>query len=176
MRPGNINYKMTNELHAVSQLAGLLRLIYATSLSDQIRRKEMKKRLLIFALMAVMLVMIAGCAPGTVAQINTPVPNTQAGTPAPSGQINVPGVSIQVYAPGPNPLVNTPDTHGRAAGILLGIWHGIISPITLVVSFVNPDVQMYEVHNDGSQYNLGFLLGVAIVFVILGVTAGSRRR
>lgn len=136
----------------------------------------MKKKLVISVLMAIMLVMVAGCAPGTVAQINTPVPNTQAGTPAPNGQINVPGISIQINAPGPNPLVNTADARGHVAGILLGIWHGIISPVTLVLSFVNKDVQMYEVHNDGSQYNLGFLLGVAIVFIILGATAGSRRR
>ena len=135
----------------------------------------MKKRLFLFVLMAVMLVMVAGCA-GTVAQINTPVPNTQAGTPAPSGQINVPGVSIQTYAPGPNPLVNTAAVHGRVAGIFLGIWHGVISPVTLVLSFINKDVQMYEVHNDGSPYNLGFLIGVAIVFLFLGVFAGSRRR
>ena len=136
----------------------------------------MKKKLFIFVLMAVMLVMVAGCAPGTVAQINAPGSNPQAGTPAPNGQINVPGVSIQFNVPGPNPLVNTADAHGHVAGILLGIWHGIISPVTIVLSFVNKDVQMYEVHNDGSQYNLGFLLGVAIVFVILGAIAGSRRR
>jgi hypothetical protein len=135
----------------------------------------MKKKLLTFALLAVMLVMVAGCAPGTIAQVNTPVPSTP-GTPAPSGQINVPGVTIQVNAPGTNPLVNTADAHGRVAGILLGLWHGIISPVTLVLSFVNQGVQMYEVHNDGSQYNLGFLLGVAIVFIILGVAARSRRR
>ena len=134
------------------------------------------KKLFIFVLTAVMLVMIASCAPGTFAQINTPVPNPQAGTPAPSGQINVPGVSIQTYAPGANSLVNTANAYGYVAGILLGIWHGIISPVTIVLSFVNSNVQMYEVHNDGSQYNLGFLLGVAIVFVLLGVTAGSRRR
>jgi hypothetical protein len=136
----------------------------------------MKKKLFIFVLMAVMLGMVAGCAPGTGVQINTPVPNTQAGTPTPSGQINVPGVSIQTFAPGSNPLVNTADAYGRVAGVLLGIWHGIISPVTLVLSFFNKGVQMYEVHNDGSQYNLGFLLGVALVFVILGAIVGSRRR
>jgi len=136
----------------------------------------MKKKLFVFVLVAAMLGLVAACAPGTLAQINTPVPNTQAGTPAPNGRINVPGVSIQINAPGPNPLVNTADAHGHVAGIMLGIWHGIISPVTMVLSFVNQGVQMYEVHNDGSQYNLGFLLGVALVFVILGVTAGSRRR
>ncbi len=136
----------------------------------------MKKKFFNFVFLAVMLVMTAGCTSGAVVQVNTPLPDTKAGTPAANGKINVPGVSIQVYAPGPNPQVNTPDAHGRPAGILLGIWHGIISPVTLVVSFINSNVQMYEVHNDGSPYNLGFLLGVAIVFILLGVFAGSRRR
>jgi hypothetical protein len=135
----------------------------------------MKKKLFNFVLLAVMLVMVAGCSPGSVVQINTPAPNAQAGTPAPNGQINVPGVSIQIYAPGPNPLVNTVDAHDRVAGILLGIWHGVISPVTLVLSFFNKGVQMYEVHNDGNQYNLGFLVGVAIVFILLGALVGSRR-
>jgi hypothetical protein len=136
----------------------------------------LKKRLLNFILIATMLGLVSGCAPGSFVQINTPVPNTQAGTPAPNGQINVPGVSIQIYAPGPNPLANTADAHGRVAGILLGIWHGIISPVTLVISSFNQGMQMYEVYNDGNQYNLGFLIGVAIVFILLGALVGSRRR
>ena len=136
----------------------------------------MKKKLLLFGLIAVILVIVTGCASGTVAQINTPVPNTKSSTPAPNGQINVPGISIQVYAPSPNPLVNTADPHGSPAGILLGIWHGIISPVTMVLSFLYKNVQMYEVHNDGSQYNLGFLVGVATLFVILGAIFRSRRR
>ncbi len=136
----------------------------------------MKKKLFVFVLMAVLLGMVAGCTPNSVVQVNTPVPNTQAGTPAPNGEINVPGVSIQIYAPGPNPAANTADAHGRVASVGLGLWHGIISPVTLVVSFFKKGVQMYEVHNDGSLYNLGFLLGVALVFVLLGVLVGSRRR
>jgi len=135
----------------------------------------MQKKLLIFVLMAVMFVMISGCGPGSAVQINTPVPSTKASTPVPNGQINVPGMTIQVYAPGPNPAVNTANAHGRVAGILLGVWHGVISPVTLVISFFNKGVQMYEVHNDGNQYNLGFLIGVAIVFVVLGLLLGSRR-
>jgi hypothetical protein len=135
----------------------------------------MKKNLFNFVLMAVMLVMVTGCGPGSVVQVDTPVPNAQTGTPAPSGQINVPGISIQVYAPGPNPLANKVDANGRIAGLLLGVWHGVISPVTLVISFFNKGVQMYEVHNDGNQYNLGFLIGVALVFVILGALVGSRR-
>lgn len=135
----------------------------------------MIKKLFIFVSMLVLFVMAASCAPGIGIQINTPVPNPKAGTPVPNGQIEVPGVSLQINAPGANPLVGTVNAHGQVAGILLGIWHGIISPVTVVISFANPTVQMYEVHNDGSQYNLGFLIGVAIVFAILGLVVGSRR-
>jgi hypothetical protein len=116
-----------------------------------------KKKLFIFVLMAVVLVMAAGCAPGAATQID------------------IPSVSLKISVPGPNPQVNTEDANGHVAGILLGLWHGFISPVTLVLSFPNPDFQIYEVHNDGSPYNLGFLLGVAIVFIVLGVFVGSRR-
>lgn len=136
----------------------------------------MKKPLSLFVLIAVMFVMAAGCTPNNFGQINTATPDARAGTPAPNGQINVPGVSIQVNAPGPNPNANQANANRRTAGFVMGIWHGIISPITVVISFFNPNVQMYEVYNDGSEYNLGFLIGVAIVFLLLGVTAGSRRR
>jgi hypothetical protein len=136
----------------------------------------MKNKLFLFIFSIFILSFTAGCGPGSIAQISTPAPNTKIGTPVPNGQINVPGVSIQVNAPGPNPLANKPDANNRIAGILLGIWHGVISPVTLVISFIQPGVQIYEVHNDGSQYNFGFLIGVALVFLILGITAGSRRR
>jgi hypothetical protein len=135
----------------------------------------MKKKLFVAVLLAVLLAALAGCAPGTGVHVDTPVPNKPSGTPVSNDQIKVPGVSIQVNAPGPNPQVNTADARGRVASIVMGLWHGIISPVTLVVSFFNSNVQMYEVHNDGSKYNLGFLLGVAIVFVLLGALIGSRR-
>ncbi len=134
----------------------------------------MKKHLFIRLTMAILFVMGTGCSSNAVVQVNTPVPGAQGATPVPNGQINVPGITIQVYAPGPNPTVYTSDAHGRVAGIWLGLWHGVISPVTLVLSFFNQGVQMYEVHNNGNQYNLGFLLGVAIVFIVLGLLVGSR--
>ena len=137
----------------------------------------MKKQAVILVFMTVWLVLLVACAPAnTVVQVNTPAPSTQAGTPVPSGEIDVPGVKIQVYAPGPNPLLNTPDAHGRPAGFWLGLWHGVISPVTLVASFVTKqNVQMYEVHNDGSLYNLGFFLGILIMPAVFGLILGSRR-
>lgn len=135
----------------------------------------MKKNVVILVFIATLLTVLAGCAPNTVVQVNTPVPKVGAGTPAPNGRINVPGVSIQVYAPGPNPLVNTPDAHGRPASLVLGIWHGVISPVTIILSLLKLNAQMYEVHNDGSLYNLGFFVGVVLLLVILSLLIGGRR-
>ena len=118
----------------------------------------MKQTRFLFVLGIFLLALVAGCAPGAVKKVE------------------IPAVSLEVSVPGPNPLAKTADANNHTAGVLLGIWHGIISPVTLVLSFVNPELQMYEVHNDGSPYNLGFLLGVAIVFGLLGLLVGSRRR
>jgi len=132
----------------------------------------MKKKAILFVFMAIFLVIAAGCAPGKIVQVSTPVPKTQAGTPASNGQIDVPGVSIQVYAPGSNPMIDTPDGHGSPAGIWLGLWHGIISPVIIVISFFHKNVQTYEVHNDGNLYNLGFFLGVLLWAALIGLLIG----
>ena len=131
----------------------------------------MKKQAVILVFMTVWLVLLVACAPANtvVQRVNTPAPSTQAGTPVPSGdrcaRREDPGL-----CPGPNPLRNTPDAHGRPAGFWLGLWHGVISPVTLVASFVTKqNVQMYEVHNDGSLYNLGFFLGILIMPAVFGL-------
>ncbi len=61
---------------------------------------------------------------------------------------------------GPNPAVDTPDEAGRVAGFWLGLWHGMIAPITFIVSLFNPKVHVFEVHNNGKWYIFGFLLGL----------------
>ena len=115
------------------------------------------KKILVSVLFALLLVMVAGCAPGSSIQVNTP------------------DSTIQLSAPGPNPLVNQPDANGRVARAVAGLWHGIIAPVTLVISFFNSDVHMYEVHNAGSEYDLGFLIGLAIVIALLGLLVRIRR-
>ena len=135
----------------------------------------MKKILYVFLLMAAMLILVTGCTTGNLIQISTPVPGAPSGTPAANGQINVPAVNIQLNAPGPNPLMNKVDSHNKVAGLPLGIWHGVISPVTLILSFFYQNVQMYEVHNNGNMYNLGFFLGIMILYIILGLLFGRRR-
>jgi len=112
------------------------------------------KKLLIFA---ILLVLATGCAPGSSVEVNTP------------------DSTVELTTPSPNPLQNEEADNGRVAGIAQGLWHGLIAPVTAIGSFFNPDMQMYEVHNNGKEYNLGFLIGVALVFLLLGVIGGRRR-
>jgi len=115
------------------------------------------KKIFVFVLFVVLLVTLTACAPGS--KVSLDKPNTE----------------IQFTAPGPNPEVDTPAENEHVAGLGTGLWHGLISPGTLIISFFNPEIQMYEVHNTGPLYNLGFLLGAILVFVILGFSGGRRR-
>lgn len=74
-------------------------------------------------------------------------------------------------AAGANPGVGVPAEGGRVAGFWLGLWHGVIAPITFVISLFNDGVNVYEVHNNGNWYNFGFVLGA--VFLI-GGSHGAR--
>lgn len=115
------------------------------------------KNLQLLVLSVVTSVLISACGPGSSVQVNTPA------------------TSMQLTAPGPNPALNQPDVGGRIARAGTGLWHGIIAPATLLVSFFSPDIRMYEVHNAGSEYDVGFLLGLGLVFSILGFLIRLRR-
>lgn len=71
---------------------------------------------------------------------------------------------LTACAAGANPQVGVPPDGGQVAGFWLGLWHGIISPITFLISLFNKSVNLYEVHNDGNWYNFGFVLGAGILF------------
>ena len=95
--------------------------------------------------------------------------------PSSSVQVTTPDSTMQLTAPGPNPMLNQPDGLGRVARAGAGLWHGIIAPVTLVFSFFDSDIHMYEVHNAGSEYDLGFLLGVTVVISLLALFVRMRR-
>lgn len=80
-------------------------------------------------------------------------------------------------APGPNTVEKTPDKNGKIAGFWKGLWHGLISPITFIISLFSKNVRIYEVHNNGGWYNFGFVLGAGLFLQggILGSTKGRRR-
>jgi hypothetical protein len=107
--------------------------------------------------MVILLVFTTSCAPGSDLEVTTPES------------------PIELRAPGQNPQLNQTDDAGRISGFVQGLWHGIIAPVSVVGSFFNPAMQMYEVHNNGRDYNLGFLVGIAFVFLLLGLIGGRWR-
>lgn len=81
---------------------------------------------------------------------------------------------LSACAPGPNVQEHVADPGGEIAGFWLGLWQGIIVPITFVISLFSDNVNVYEVHNNGGWYNVGFVLGAGVL--LGGGGAGSRRR
>lgn len=65
-------------------------------------------------------------------------------------------------APGPNSFEETPDKEGEIAGFFMGIWHGLIAPITFIISIFSDNSSFYEAHNNGNWYNFGFVLGAGL--------------
>jgi hypothetical protein len=81
---------------------------------------------------------------------------------------------LAACAAGPNQLRNTPNQDGKVAGFWLGLWHGLISPITFVISLFSKSVYVFEVHNNGGWYTFGFLLGASMTFGGSGGGAACR--
>jgi len=78
-------------------------------------------------------------------------------------------------APGPNRLAKTPDAQGKVAGFWLGVWHGLIAPVTFIVSLFSDMVGIYDVHNSGSWYNFGFVLGAGL-FLSGGILGRKKKK
>lgn len=68
---------------------------------------------------------------------------------------------------GQNPLLKTPGANG-VAGFWSGLWHGLICPIAFVIGLFNHKVSIFEVHNSGNWYSLGFILGAGAWGVLRG--------
>ena len=75
----------------------------------------MSKNLILIALL---LVLLTGCAPGS------------------DVEVNVPSSTVVLTTPGPNPEQDKAAPDGQVAGIVQGLWHGLIAPVTLVGSFL----------------------------------------
>jgi hypothetical protein len=78
---------------------------------------------------------------------------------------------------GRNPLTDTAassfcctELGGNSAGFWLGVWHGLIAPVTFFVSLFSSGTSVYEVHNNGGWYSAGFLLGL---MTTLGGSGGA---
>ncbi len=59
-------------------------------------------------------------------------------------------------AAGPNDAAGS-----GSAGFLLGLWHGLILPVTFFISLFTDQTNVYEAANNGNLYDFGFILGAA---------------
>ncbi|GGC03533.1 hypothetical protein [Cellulomonas carbonis] len=86
-------------------------------------------------------------------------------------------VLLAACAPGANELVGSvaPDGEGPF-GFWWGLWHGLIAPITFIVSLFTETVGIYEAHNTGGWYDFGFLLGLTVSLGGGPGGAAARRR
>jgi hypothetical protein len=78
-------------------------------------------------------------------------------------------------APGPNVAARTPNREGEVAGFWIGLWHGLIAPVTFIVSLFSDKVSLYEVHNSGGWYNFGFVLGAGL-FLSGGILGHKKKK
>jgi hypothetical protein len=66
-----------------------------------------------------------------------------------ANSLSVAGLNSKYKEPGAQP-----------AGFWGGLWHGIIAPITFIVSLLANAVSIYETNNNGRWYEFGFMLGI----------------
>ena len=78
-------------------------------------------------------------------------------------------------APGANQFKGTSNERDVVAGFWLGVWQGFIAPIVFVISLFKSNVGIYELHNNGAWYNLGYLFGLACFFGGSGNQAHRRK-
>lgn len=50
----------------------------------------------------------------------------------------------------------------QQVGFWYGLWHGMIAPVSFIISLFDNKVAIYAVYNNGAWYNLGFLLGLSM--------------
>jgi len=78
-------------------------------------------------------------------------------------------LALSACAAGVNPAV----TGDGGAGFWPGLWHGIIAPLTFLISLFTDAVSVYEVKNSGNWYDFGFVIGAGILFG--GGRGGARK-
>ena len=65
-------------------------------------------------------------------------------------------------AAGENPQMGIPLEGDAIAGFWTGLWHGLITPITFIISLFTDTVNVYEVANNGNWYDFGVVFGLSM--------------
>ncbi len=68
------------------------------------------------------------------------------------------------------------NTAAKQAGFFSGVWHGWVAPVSLIVSIFRPEYSIYEVHNSGLLYGIGFYAAIISGFGGLSLARNKFRR
>jgi len=66
------------------------------------------------------------------------------------------------------------DTSGAPANFWWGLWHGLIIYLSFIASWFDNNIVLYQVHNNGFWYNLGYLIALSVS--VGGIARGFRAR
>ncbi len=72
-------------------------------------------------------------------------------------------------------FAGTKDSDDKPAGFFLGIWHGWIAPLSLILEVFSSTIKIYEPHNRGFLYDLGFYMAIIAGFGGLSLIRKSKK-
>ena len=64
----------------------------------------------------------------------------------------------------------------KPANFLMGIWHGWIAPLSVIVGIFNRTIRVYEPNNTGWWYDFGFYMAIVSGFGGLSLSRKARNR
>jgi hypothetical protein len=64
----------------------------------------------------------------------------------------------------------------KPANFLMGIWHGWIAPISVIVGIFNKAVRVYEPNNTGWWYDFGFYMAIVSGFGGLSLSRKAKNK
>ncbi|NDL66846.1 hypothetical protein [Anaerotalea alkaliphila] len=68
------------------------------------------------------------------------------------------------------------NTLANPAGFFWGVWHGWLAPVSLIIGFFDRSIRVYEVHNTGWFYDLGFYMAVISGFGGVGIFRSRKKK
>ncbi len=68
------------------------------------------------------------------------------------------------------------NTAEKPANFLMGIWHGWVAPVSVIVGIFNKAIRVYEPNNTGWWYDLGFYMAVISGFGGITLSRRAKRR
>jgi len=73
-------------------------------------------------------------------------------------------------------FAGTKDVGDKPAGLFLGIWHGWIAPLSLILEIFSSDIRIYEVNNRGFLYDIGFYISIIAGFGSISLFRKKKNR